>query len=313
MITRARNSRKPGFSPLEVLVALSILGMVLGLLMSGVQAVRGSAARLQCQNNLKQIAAGCHNYESRSGCFPPWNASHRIPGVSHRAVNLPWTVLILSDLEREALYRAAVADHSRSLPFSVPAHEHRSTVVPQYVCPADGRLATPLTDELGTAAYCSYVGIQGPQWLFPNQMQLPLGVMDDRNPPLNARGAAMSEILDGTSNTIHFGESPPFGRWVRSIWYAGELPFAENWTARPSRNYTVLNTPVRAVNLCRGPFPFGPGQLANPCDSHHLWSLHGNGANFAFADGSVRFLSYAARDIIPALATVSGGETVSIP
>lgn len=58
---------------------------------------------------------------------------------------------------------------------------------------------------------------------------------------------------------------------------------------------------------------FGPGRLTNPCDRLHYWSLHTSGANFAFADGSVHFLRYSARDILPALATRSGGEVVSLP
>jgi prepilin-type processing-associated H-X9-DG protein len=49
------------------------------------------------------------------------------------------------------------------------------------------------------------------------------------------------------------------------------------------------------------------------CDVSHFWSPHSGGANFAFADGSVRFLSYSADPILPALATRSGGENVEIP
>lgn len=62
-----------------------------------------------------------------------------------------------------------------------------------------------------------------------------------------------------------------------------------------------------------GPYLFQPGDLRNNCDSFHFWSTHPGGANFAFADGSVRFLSYSADPIMPALATRSGGETVEIP
>jgi prepilin-type processing-associated H-X9-DG protein len=67
------------------------------------------------------------------------------------------------------------------------------------------------------------------------------------------------------------------------------------------------------IGPCRGPFVFGPGRFDNPCDSYHFWSLHLGGANFAFCDGSVRFLSYAAAPLLPALATRAGGESVEIP
>ena len=48
------------------------------------------------------------------------------------------------------------------------------------------------------------------------------------------------------------------------------------------------------------------------CHHHHFWSLHPGGGNFAFADGSVRFLRYSAASVLPALATRAGGETVSV-
>jgi prepilin-type processing-associated H-X9-DG protein len=55
---------------------------------------------------------------------------------------------------------------------------------------------------------------------------------------------------------------------------------------------------------------FGPGQYDDPCHHNHFWSLHPGGANFAFADGSVRFFRYSAASVLPALATRAGGETV---
>jgi prepilin-type processing-associated H-X9-DG protein len=52
---------------------------------------------------------------------------------------------------------------------------------------------------------------------------------------------------------------------------------------------------------------YGPGRLDNPCDRYHFWSLHSGGGNWLFADGSVRFLTYTAGSILPALATRAGG------
>ena len=62
-----------------------------------------------------------------------------------------------------------------------------------------------------------------------------------------------------------------------------------------------------------GPYQYGPGKLNNTCDDFHFWSLHSGGANFAFADGSVRFVTYSADPIMPALATRAGGEVVEVP
>jgi prepilin-type processing-associated H-X9-DG protein len=60
-------------------------------------------------------------------------------------------------------------------------------------------------------------------------------------------------------------------------------------------------------------FEHGPGQITNQCDMFHFWSLHTGGANFAFADGSVRFLTYSAAPLMPALASRAGGEAVEAP
>jgi|GEM_PF-1371531 len=61
------------------------------------------------------------------------------------------------------------------------------------------------------------------------------------------------------------------------------------------------------------PYTFSPGRADNMCDAFHYWSLHSGGANFAFADGSVRFLSYSANSLMPALSTRAGGESVVLP
>lgn len=65
-------------------------------------------------------------------------------------------------------------------------------------------------------------------------------------------------------------------------------------------------------DTCRDLFRFGPGRTDNPCDRYHFWSLHTGGANFAFADGSVRYLPYSTQPIMIPLATRNGGETVSL-
>jgi prepilin-type processing-associated H-X9-DG protein len=60
-------------------------------------------------------------------------------------------------------------------------------------------------------------------------------------------------------------------------------------------------------------YRFVPGRPGSQCDVYHFWSLHPGGANWLFADGSVRFLRYDADSVLPALATRAGGETASLP
>jgi hypothetical protein len=58
---------------------------------------------------------------------------------------------------------------------------------------------------------------------------------------------------------------------------------------------------------------FRAGELENPCDVNHFWSLHLGGANFAVADGSVHFFRYGNSEVLSKLATRAGGETVALP
>ncbi len=307
MLARAVRS---GFSLLELLVVIAIFGILFGLTMSGIQSARGSAARAQCQGNLRQLSLAALNQESSKQHFPPSDLNIPIAGQPGRSESYPWTAQLLPELEQSALWTDMVARMRIASPYQNAPHTGLATVVKAFVCPADSRLNAPLTDAEGnTAAYCSYVGIFGDRVMMKDHRDRSqkLGIMS------SYRGTKISEITDGLSQTILFSESPPPGRWLLGTWYLGTLPFEELWSTRPCRKSNMIDVRYVASELCRGPFQFGPGRLENLCDTHHLWSLHPGGANFAFADGSVRYLSFSAVDLIPALATRAGGEVAELP
>jgi prepilin-type processing-associated H-X9-DG protein len=128
----------------------------------------------------------------------------------------------------------------------------------------------------------------------------------------------MSGIPDGTSCTLMVGERPPSDNLVYGWQWAGagDLP---NFGAAD----VVLGVLERAMDATAAPDFFRQGEIVDPLDQHryHFWSLHPGGANWALADGSVRFIGYeaggpqnaASPTVIEAMATRNGGESVRDP
>ena len=296
---------RSGFSLVELLVVTGLIGILAGLILPAVQQARGSATRVSCLNNMKQIGLALHNFHDAHGRFPPLPVRSAASGDPNEY--LGWMALILPYVEQEPLYHVSVqACQTDPEPLHDPPHIGLATVVPVYVCPADSRLLTPLTDRNRypvRAAFTSYIGISGA--LRPGaKISLP-GALGD------TPGCSLSQITDGTSQTIMVSERPPpdalqAGWWYPGLWYP---PFL-----RGPNNFIVLGAGRSfQEEPCDVRKPFGPGRTDNPCDRFHLWSLHAGGANFLFADGSVRFLPYSALSLVIPLATRSGGEVVELP
>src|SRR5262245_1559355 len=112
-----RSNSRSGFTLIEVLVVVAIVAVLISLLVPSVQKARAVAARLQCQNNLKQIGLALHNFEGVNGRFPPAyvTANPSADGTAYGITygdqyrNGPpgwaWGVFLLSYLEQDNLYR----------------------------------------------------------------------------------------------------------------------------------------------------------------------------------------------------------------
>jgi prepilin-type N-terminal cleavage/methylation domain-containing protein/prepilin-type processing-associated H-X9-DG protein len=295
-----RRPVRPGYTLVEVLAAVAIIGVLIGLLLPAVQKVRAAASRLRCQNNLKQLGLALHAYHASAESLPPGLS---VAADGGRYPYLGWPARVLPHIEQDSLWQQAEAafatDPSPASFYGHPPHERiLGTVVRLLNCPADPRLPGPVVVAGHPIAFTSYLGVEG--------------VDQDRRDGLlwlDSR-VRLTDVQDGTSNTLLLGERPPSADFRFGWWYRG-------WGQRKDGSCEMV-LGVRESNASRPSCPFEPsrfqqGRFDDPCGMFHFWSPHPGGANFLLADGSVRFLRYEADPILPALATRAGGEPVGLP
>lgn len=284
-----------------MILVLAIFAVLLALLLCGVQKARQSATRTACGNNLRQVALGVHLYADRSTAFPqgcayPF-AGNGTPITAQEGIS--WQSGILPDIDCQQIWQSVWSENAADPSgFRLASHPTMARVVPLLLCPAEAR--TVGTDGLGTTwGLKSYAGIAGS------------GVSHDDGIFHADLTVRFSDITDGTSTTVMIGERPPGPAGAFGGWYA-------NWGNCTCQAAEIQ--PVRAAapgwvgtTFCPARLALAPGSIESPCSIRYFWSLHTSGANFAFADGSARFLPDSAAGVLAALATRAGGEVVTLP
>lgn len=289
-----RGRARTGFTLVELLVVITIIGILISLLLPAVQSAREAARRTQCQNNIKQFGLALQNYHQKYGRFPAnsrwWPPSNKRKGSMHFKL-LPY-------LEQQGFWDQI--DTRGDVVAQIEGNaDLKSTVFTVFRCPSDD---FPKLNSFGQAVV-NYAPSAGAQKTYGHCGAYPgntfgTGPSADANSEngryisglfsRNFWAAQIALIRDGTSNTIAMGEILPacsthfqVAWWNNRQWFVGTAP--------------PINFPT-----CPDVPPGNNGSPSRNCNSWNNWntdvgfkSWHAGGANFVFADGSVHFLSQA--------------------
>jgi prepilin-type processing-associated H-X9-DG protein len=292
---------------LELLVVIGIIAVLIGLLLPAVQKVREAASRLKCQNNLKQLGLGLHDFHDTYGKFPPASAQGPLPGtwITVANVNHGWAVFILPYIEQQALYDLYRWDRWSADPLNQPVVAHHLRI---FQCPSapdqDRYMTFGAFQNNGKGACGDYAATESVDPILVAQ-GLIAAPGDYRGVLEPNRLTCILQISDGTANTVLVTEDA--GRpW---LWRAGKR----------LTDQTVLGGPWQGYNngiILQGSTPDGtarPGPCAINCtNDREVYSFHPGGANAVFADGHVRFLPAGmSLPTLAALVTRAGGEVAS--
>ncbi|MGI8981798.1 MAG: DUF1559 domain-containing protein [Pirellulaceae bacterium] len=289
-----------GLTLIELVVVIAIIGILMALLLPAVQYARVTASKMQCANKVRQLALALHEFHDARKSLPA--------GLMRNSPTAPtpyssWIVAILPYLEQDALWQQANDAYSRDrYAFNNPPHVLMAQVLPAVQCPDDGRIRAPrLTRKDRLVALSSYLGVSG------TDLYAEDGVLYADS------HVSLGEIGDGTSQTLLLGERPPSPDFYYGWWYAG-VGQAQTGSLNSVLGVREKNIFTDPYGSCfDGPYQFSPGNIDEPCDRFHFWSLHAGGAHFALCDGSVRFLGYPSAQVMPALATRGSHDVAELP
>jgi prepilin-type N-terminal cleavage/methylation domain-containing protein/prepilin-type processing-associated H-X9-DG protein len=325
----ARN--RSAFTLIELLVVIAIIAILIGLLLPAVQKVRESASRMKCENNLKQLGLGCHNYHDVYHNFPygkgkSYQGSPLVPGVP---VYPRWSelALLLPYIEQGNLYNSIDFNYPPETPgmggvvnfmpaYQNPARQNATacrTAVSIFICPSD-----PAVQPADWPGQANYLGNMGTTYMCDVSEKL----ASTLDPSATADGifyylssVKMTDITDGTSNTAMFSEklrgqgnpNPRTDMFVMPVATTMAQAFSQCESLNPTtatpltskQGYSWVMGEMCCTTYNHMALPNTntcastgfPGSMANMAMVVPPSSLHTNGVNILLCDGSVHFVT----------------------
>jgi prepilin-type N-terminal cleavage/methylation domain-containing protein/prepilin-type processing-associated H-X9-DG protein len=283
------------FTLIELLVVIAIIAILIGLLLPAVQKVREAAARMKCQNNLKQLVIGLHAHHDAVGGFPP--------GKQDKPKTHTWTPYVLPYIEQGNLYnRYNFGVNWNVAPNDVANTGVIETRIATFLCPSapdsGGRLGTNRREVIDYSPV-NQLNRNNPALVNPPKADGTfIGILGHN---VQRR---MTDVIDGTSNTILLAEDA--GRCQHFVMGRQVTGGTTGAWGNPGTEIVING--------------FNPGTMSSPgacavncTNANEVYAFHTGGANVAFADGSVRFArSNININLLVALVTRAGGEVVQI-
>jgi prepilin-type processing-associated H-X9-DG protein/prepilin-type N-terminal cleavage/methylation domain-containing protein len=280
-----------GFSLVELLAVIAIIGVLVAILLPAIQAARESSRRAQCQNNLRQIGIALAHCVEETGTFPVGCIGCSFSTTDNRRIS--WNTLLLPYLEQTSLAKQFDMTVAATDPINRIA---RSVVIDTFLCPStqEETLLFPIGKWKGSA-FTDYGGVYGVEGIGRNIEPPTLTESGETSTPLTFQtlredslgvmlyeeGVTPQTVSDGLSKTASTAELAIRRQSQETVWANGHNVVAQE-----------ESTPINGTGL-----------------GVEIGSPHPGGANLAFCDGHVRFVEESVeQEIFNAMLTKAGGE-----
>jgi len=339
-LTNSFRAGHKGFTLVELLVVITIIGILVALLLPAVQNAREAARQMQCQNNLKQIGLAFHNYHKAHNAFPPSYVTQPgggglngtpDPVTLDAGPGWAWGALLLPYLEEGELhekldFRRPCWDEQNRVCYEelIAGHPVETPLVGRqlkvFLCPSANGAQEPFDvidasgatlATFGRSCYVANAGQNEPWNYSPPYESYEGGIAD--GPLYRNSKTRFGSVTDGLSNTVFLGEHHPI---LRDTTWVGVIPGAlicpkPKFAFHPCEPLAAL-----LVNVHSGPCHVEDPPVIHPPNSHacavcQMYAEHPDGCNVLLGDGSVHFISETINQLTwAAMSSMAKGDYV---